>query len=572
MSTPEPCSKTSLTNEEKTNKENLVNRNSIGVLLAIGYIIGNVIGAGVFVAPTEVIRNTESAGLSMIVFSFAALTSLFGALSYAEIGSMITESGADFAYLCKINWKLVAFVFMISGCLILYPSIVAIQLQTFSEYFFKCFNIKFTDSYYANIYGKCLQIILLLIIILLNFQSLGKVVAKFNICASVCKIAAPATLIIIGIYFICSKDISNHWEHSLEHGNYKPLNLAVAFIAALFTFDGWDVLNFGAGELNNPRRNLPIAVIIGIFLITTIILSLNAAYYSILDLDTILTTTTVASTFVSKTFYIFEPIIPIVICIILIGSLNSSIFAASRFLQSAAEKKYLPKFISCKNGSSDSPRLALTLHALFVIIALFSGNIEFLLKFSGITQWCQRAVTVGALMWIRYKTPEYYNLKSTFKSPIIVPFIFFTTCISTVFTVAYEELSSVLFNFIIFIISGTIYLIFFDERLKKQKMLQKLKLYLHNFDKKLVVIAKIVFKCVPEEEDKMWFDQMLSGVITMGFVGGALYISYPLNKLDNKGRAYRRNYGTVDRIHNSKRDHRLTGNQYVISGLESIKG
>uniref|UniRef100_A0A0K0DU66 Amino acid permease/ SLC12A domain-containing protein n=1 Tax=Strongyloides stercoralis TaxID=6248 RepID=A0A0K0DU66_STRER len=501
MSTTEPCSETSLTNGVKSNKEVSVNRNSIGVFLAIGYIIGNVIGAGVFVAPTEVIRNTESAGLSMIVFSFAALTSLFGALSYAEIGSMITESGADFAYLCKINWRIIAFIFMISGCLVLYPSIVAIQLQTFSEYFFKCFNITFNDPYYNNLWSKALQVILLLIIILLNFQSLGKVVAKFNICASVCKIAAPATLIAIGLYFICTKDIPNHWNHSLEHGNYKPLNLAVAFIAALFTFDGWDVLNFGAGELNNPKKNLPIAVIMGISIITIIILSLNAAYYSILDLDTILKTTTVASTFVSKTLYILEPVIPIIICIILIGSLNSSIFAASRFLQSAAEKKYLPRFISCKNGSSDSPRLALTLHALFVIIALFSGNIEFLLKFSGIAQWCQRAVTVGALMWIRYKTPEYYNLKSTFKSPILVPFIFFTTCVSTVLIVAYEELFSVLINFIIFILSGAIYLIFFDERLKKQKMLQNLKLWLHKFDKKLVVFAKIVFKCVPNEED-----------------------------------------------------------------------
>uniref|UniRef100_A0AAF5DAY1 Amino acid permease/ SLC12A domain-containing protein n=1 Tax=Strongyloides stercoralis TaxID=6248 RepID=A0AAF5DAY1_STRER len=506
MSTTEPCSETSLTNGVKSNKEVSVNRNSIGVFLAIGYIIGNVIGAGVFVAPTEVIRNTESAGLSMIVFSFAALTSLFGALSYAEIGSMITESGADFAYLCKINWRIIAFIFMIR-----------------------------------------------------------KVVAKFNICASVCKIAAPATLIAIGLYFICTKDIPNHWNHSLEHGNYKPLNLAVAFIAALFTFDGWDVLNFGAGELNNPKKNLPIAVIMGISIITIIILSLNAAYYSILDLDTILKTTTVASTFVSKTLYILEPVIPIIICIILIGSLNSSIFAASRFLQSAAEKKYLPRFISCKNGSSDSPRLALTLHALFVIIALFSGNIEFLLKFSGIAQWCQRAVTVGALMWIRYKTPEYYNLKSTFKSPILVPFIFFTTCVSTVLIVAYEELFSVLINFIIFILSGAIYLIFFDERLKKQKMLQNLKLWLHKFDKKLVVFAKIVFKC-------MWFELMYSGAITTAFVAGALYVSYPINKLDNNGRAYRRNYGTPERIYHSKRDHRLTGNQYVISGLESIKG
>ncbi|CAJ0946764.1 unnamed protein product, partial [Mesorhabditis belari] len=68
----------------------------------------------------------------------------------------------------------------------------------------------------------------------------------------------------------------------------------------------------------------------------------------------------------------------------------------------------------------------------------------------------------------------------------------------------------------------------------------------------------------------MWFEQIYSGFVTLAFVGAACYISYPFNKLDVK-RAYRRNYGTNERVMLSKRDHRLTGNQYVISGLDSIK-
>ncbi|WKY09772.1 hypothetical protein Q1695_002262 [Nippostrongylus brasiliensis] len=67
----------------------------------------------------------------------------------------------------------------------------------------------------------------------------------------------------------------------------------------------------------------------------------------------------------------------------------------------------------------------------------------------------------------------------------------------------------------------------------------------------------------------MWFEQFYSGVITIAFVAGACYMSYPFNKLDI-GRAYRRDYCTPARIELSKRDHRLTGNQYVISDLSSI--
>ncbi|MFH4976504.1 hypothetical protein AB6A40_003213 [Gnathostoma spinigerum] len=67
----------------------------------------------------------------------------------------------------------------------------------------------------------------------------------------------------------------------------------------------------------------------------------------------------------------------------------------------------------------------------------------------------------------------------------------------------------------------------------------------------------------------MWYEQMYSGVITILFVGGAIYMSWPFNIWD-VGRPYRRNYGNIRRIHLSQRDHVLTGNQYVISGLESI--
>uniref|UniRef100_A0A1I7ZB65 NADH dehydrogenase [ubiquinone] 1 alpha subcomplex subunit 1 n=1 Tax=Steinernema glaseri TaxID=37863 RepID=A0A1I7ZB65_9BILA len=67
----------------------------------------------------------------------------------------------------------------------------------------------------------------------------------------------------------------------------------------------------------------------------------------------------------------------------------------------------------------------------------------------------------------------------------------------------------------------------------------------------------------------MWYEQFYSGIITIAWVTGACVMSYPFNKLD-VGRAFRRDYGSVNRIHLTQRDHRLTGNQYVLSGLESI--
>ncbi|CAK5010176.1 unnamed protein product [Meloidogyne enterolobii] len=75
--------------------------------LFFSYVIGNIIGSGIFIAPSTIIRHTESAGLSLLVWVIGALIAFLGSLCYIELGTSIREAGCDFAYICYVKWLVI---------------------------------------------------------------------------------------------------------------------------------------------------------------------------------------------------------------------------------------------------------------------------------------------------------------------------------------------------------------------------------------------------------------------------------------------------------------------------------
>ncbi|VDL67890.1 unnamed protein product [Nippostrongylus brasiliensis] len=110
----------------------------MGLLGATSYIVGNVVGSGIFITPTDILRTSGSMGLSLVVWITAACISTLGSFCYVELGTSIRMSGA--------------FAFMCIGCTINYPATLAVQAQTFSEYLFQGIGIDMdhTSSFWAK--------------------------------------------------------------------------------------------------------------------------------------------------------------------------------------------------------------------------------------------------------------------------------------------------------------------------------------------------------------------------------------------------------------------------------------
>jgi amino acid transporter len=150
---------------------------------------------------------------------------------------------------------------------------------------------------------------------------------------------------------------SQNFHAPFANSNFAPGALVNAFFAGLFSYDGWDVLNFGAEEVDNPRFTMRFAIIVGMSCVTALYAAINISYFVVLDVATIKGSTAVAMAcvglllpsscflnklhvFLSQTFAQhsmgnLQHLMPFLINIVMIGALNGSIFTASRSLPNA---------------------------------------------------------------------------------------------------------------------------------------------------------------------------------------------------------------------------------------------
>uniref|UniRef100_A0A915EX54 Uncharacterized protein n=1 Tax=Ditylenchus dipsaci TaxID=166011 RepID=A0A915EX54_9BILA len=173
----------------ETNSKSSDVRNKMGLFGAISYIIGNIVGSGIFITPTAILQNTSSVGLALVLWVASGAISMLGSFSYVELGTSIKSSGADFAYACFVEWYALAFCYMCIGSLVQFPAVVAIQAQTFSEYLFVGLNFSFchTNAFFTPYMArKLVELCLISSIVVLNFFSLRKFVSRFNIVAQYC--------------------------------------------------------------------------------------------------------------------------------------------------------------------------------------------------------------------------------------------------------------------------------------------------------------------------------------------------------------------------------------------------
>uniref|UniRef100_A0A0N5CCH0 AA_permease domain-containing protein n=1 Tax=Strongyloides papillosus TaxID=174720 RepID=A0A0N5CCH0_STREA len=411
------------------------NDNKMGLFGAISYIIGNIVGSGIFITPTGILQSANSIGTSLLIWIASAFCSTLGAFNYVELGTSIRESGCDFSYITYVKWHPIAFSFMFVGCIIIYPATLAVQALAFSTYIFKGFSICTTGNYvYAE---KLLGFCLMWLLMFLNFFSIKKVVSRFQIVASASKVLTSAIIIVTGFYFLIFKKGYDNFKDPFAGKPITGSGLITAMFSGLYSYDGWDILNFGLGEVDNPKRTMPLAIVFGMFTIAFIYVCLNVSYFSVLTVNEILDSTAVATTFAQRTLGDFQYAVPFLISIVLIGSMNSTIFSASRYLQSASKKRALPSFIACTNVLHDSPRVAILVHVILAMIISFVGDLDQLINYVSFCQWSQRGTTMIALLYIRFfHIPVHPNAT---RMPIIMHIIFVLICGTlTIYTIVTE--------------------------------------------------------------------------------------------------------------------------------------
>jgi amino acid transporter len=377
----------------------------MGFLGATSYVIGNIIGSGIFITPASILRATDSVGISLLIWVICALIAFLGALCYIELGTSIREAGCDFAYICYVKWYSIAFSFMWVSVLMTYPATIAIVAETFGQYLLEGIR-QYTEvnEEYIPIIQKLLGFSLLWLVTWMNFFELNTFAARFQIIVTIAKLLSCALIILTGMYYFFVEG----WRGALSdpftsEAKYTSGSLVVGFYGGLYAYSGWDVLNYSTGEISRPRRNVPLALLTGIGVVTIIYFFINLSFFAVLDATTIKETNAVAAVFSEKTLGSFSYFIPFLIGILLLGSLNSNLFSASRYMYAAAKQGHLPACFSCVNLETDSPRVAIFAQTALAIGISFIGDLDALINYVMFGFWAQRIFTLIALLVIRFK-------------------------------------------------------------------------------------------------------------------------------------------------------------------------
>ncbi|CAD5216349.1 unnamed protein product [Bursaphelenchus xylophilus] len=400
------------------------NDNKLSPFEAFAYCFGDIIGSGIFVSPWSIMKHSGSIGLSFIIWIVGAFIAIIGALVYVELGTKIRKSGCDFAYLTHGGWEPAAVPFLYVSCLLIYPTILAIQTIAFGGYIVSGLSsIFYFDDDEVYILRHLIGFLALFVLVFVNMFSLRSFAGKLQIAVTASKLAVISIILLVGFYYLIFKDGSKHFENSFDGTTKDPGGIALALYASLYAYNGWDILNFGTDEVENPRKSLPIAGLGSIISAAVLYVGINVAYMSVLTKEEFLIGDTVAVQFARRSMGDFSYVVPFLIGVLLLGNLNTTIFGCSRYVLAGARNGYFPSYLKTLNPESMSPRAAVLAELVVAIIISFIGDLEHLLGIMTFAMWTQRAIVQICLLWMRYKRFEYP--KDAFVTPIFMPILFF---------------------------------------------------------------------------------------------------------------------------------------------------
>jgi len=385
---------------------------SLGVGAALSTVVGMVIGGGVFFKPQAVYTLTGGApGLGMLTWVLAGIVTIAAGLTAAEVSAAIPKTGGMMVYIEEIYGEKLGFLTGWMQSVLFFPATIAALAVMFGQ----------QSAGLLGNEGLSLPLALGVILLIAVLNTLGsKTSGLIQTVSTVGKLLPLALIIIFG--FIKGEGNNPIMSPMVAEGLSPMSVIGQVLIAILFAYDGWINVGAIAGEMKNPGKDLPKAIVGGLSLVMAVYVVINLAYLWVLPADQLAQYASPASAVAEQ---IFGPMggkfVTVGILVSVFGALNGYLLTGPRITYTLGANKTLPAALGklSQNGSPVNATLAM---AVLACVYALSGQFNLLTDLSIFAVWVFYTLTFIGVIKLRKDQP---NLHRPYKVPLypIVPII-----------------------------------------------------------------------------------------------------------------------------------------------------
>ncbi len=382
----------------------------LGVSQATAIVVGTIIGSGIFLVPQEMMRAVGSSSLVYLAWIVGGLLSLFGAMTYAELGAMMPATGGEYVYLRGAYGDLTAFLYMWTWFSVAKPASIASVTTGLARVLAIFPALAWLDGVALHgrweiTWSQVFAIAATWAITGLNYLGIRKA-ADFQLFFTWLK--GALILVIAGFCFASSKGHLLNFHTFFPGARGGVGGFMIALIAALWAYDGWNDLTMVAGEVRRPERSLPIALIFGLFIVGALYMATNAAIQYILPAAQIASSPRPAVAAMALVAGGWGArFVSIAMAVSILVTLNGTIMSGARIPFAAARDKLFFARMAHINPRFQSPSTSLVVQGLLATLLLLAvGRFQQLFELAIFAEWLYYMVTATTVFVYRHKLPN----------------------------------------------------------------------------------------------------------------------------------------------------------------------
>jgi basic amino acid/polyamine antiporter, APA family len=382
----------------------------LGLSHAGAVVVGTIIGSGIFLVPAEMMQAVGSARLVYLAWMVGGVLSFFGALTYSELGAMKPQAGGEYVYVRDAYGPLLGFLYAWTWFLIAKPGSIATIttglvriLGTFPVFSF--FTHPFLTHPFTITYGQMVAIGATIIISWLNYIGVRKA-GDFQFVFTLLKVATILGIVAIGFTYRGGSWSNFATEFIGAKGGVSGFFLAL--VAALWAYDGWNDLNMVAGEIRNPQRNVPLALIWGVATVGLLYILVNAAVQYVLPAAAVAASQRPASDAVALVLGgLGASLVSAAMAVSMLVTLNGTIMSGARVPFAMARDGYFFKSLAEVHPRFRTPSIAIIVQcALAIILLLMGGNFRQFFSLTIFAEWLFYMIAGSTIFVFRYRQPQ----------------------------------------------------------------------------------------------------------------------------------------------------------------------